>query len=548
MVVLFSFCINLLMLTAPIYMLQIYDRVLTSRSYDTLLFLTAIAGLAFLTLAALEVVRSVTVIRIGSWLDACLSGEVLTFGIIQSLNREAVPSTQGLRDLASVRSFLIGPALFPIFDALWLPIFIAVIFLLHPMLGWLSLAGAILLLALALLNEYLTRPGIEEAGRVNQKAMEHADSSTRNSDAIESMGMMRDLVGRWQVANAKVIDLQSRAAVAGSVVHAIVRFLRLGLQVAVLGLGAFLLLRGELSPGALIAGAILMDRALAPIDQAISSWRTALATRGAYQRIKLMFANMKPRSFAMPLTNPRGDISVENMSYGVAQEPGLILHSFNFTLPAGSCLGLIGPTAAGKSTLARLLVGTLEPRFGHVRLDGMDVTKWESDDRGQHIGYLPQDVELFDATIRENIARLGDSDPEAVIAAAKLAQVHDIIARLPNGYDTEIGTRGALLSIGQQQRIGLARAVYGNPRLVVLDEPAAYLDQDGETALVGTLRRLKERNVTIVVVAHRPNLLHLTDYILVLKDGAIHSMGPRDEVLNEISRPRFVTQTHTTNA
>ncbi len=540
-VVLFSFCINVLMLTAPLYMLQIYDRVLTSRSYDTLIFLTLIACLAFLTLAGLEVVRNFIMVRVGNWLDRRLSGDVLTFQIQQSLNREESPSTQGLRDLGTLRGFLTSASLFPILDAPWTPIFIVIIFLLHPDLGWLSVAGTIVLLSLALLNELLTRSRLDEAGAFNIKSYRLADSAVRNSDAIEAMGMMPGLVRRWSLMNSSVIGLNSRAAQIGGLFRAIVRFVRLGLQIAMLGYGAFLVLGGEVTPGAMIAGSILLGRALAPIDQAIASWRSAVFARGSYARLKAMFRHMPPRGNAMPLPRPSGQITVENVSYGPPNETVFILRGIDFALSPGRALGLVGPTAAGKSTLARLLVGTLKPRLGHVRLDGMDIFEWKPDDRGRHVGYLPQDIELFDATVRENIARMNEGDPDSVVAAAKLANAHEMITRLPQGYDTVIGERGALLSGGQRQRIGLARAVYGDPAFVVLDEPEANLDDDGQAALVNTIRTLKERGVTLVVIAHRPNTIRNVDEILVLKEGAVQMLGSREEVIAKFTKPSSVT-------
>jgi len=540
MVILLSFSINLLMLTAPLYMLQVYDRVLSSRSFDTLYFLTLMAGFAFFTLALLEVVRNIIVIRIGNWIEERLGGEIYTFGVMQSLNRGASPSIQGLRDFTTVRGFLTGPALFPILDVPWTPIFIGIIFLLHPMLGWLSLGGAILLLFLAFLNEYLNQPKFEKAGECSRAAMLQAESAVRNSDSVEAMGMMPGLVNRWRRSRADETDFQSQAMLNGGVIRAIVRFVRLGLQIALLGLGCFLVISSELTAGAMIAGAILLGRALAPIDQSITSWRTSIAARGAYSRLKMLYSSMPLRGSGMPLPSPRGDISVENLSYGLPGQSSLILKGISFSLPAGTCLGLIGPTAAGKSTLARLLVGTLNPIQGCVRLDGMDISKWEPDDRGRHVGYLPQDVELFDASVRENIARMEEGAPEQVVAAARTAFVHELIMRLPHGYDTVIGERGAILSGGQQQRIALGRALYGAPKLVVLDEPAANLDQEGELALVSTLKGLKKRGVTTVVIAHRPNLLRDVDYVLVLRNGTVTMFGPRDDVLSKFAKPHEV--------
>jgi ATP-binding cassette subfamily B protein/ATP-binding cassette subfamily C protein len=532
----FSLFINLLMLTAPIYMLQVFDRVLTSRSNETLLVLTLLAGFAFLTMAALEYIRNSLAVRIGAWIDGAMSESVLATSVRNGLGRTGSRSVQGLRDLASVRGYLGSAQLFPIMDAPWTPIFLIIIYFLHAELGYLAVSGAIILAILAIVNWYSTRNLYNLSSESGIRATEQADAAVRNADSIEAMGMLPAIVSRWNNNNSKVIELQSKANQRAGLVRSIVRFVRMFLQVGILGYGAWLVVRNELTPGGMIAGSILLGRALAPIDQLIGSWRAGLQARDAYRRLKLLVGRDVGAVAGMPLPTPRGEILVEGISYKPDSADQPIIRNVSFQVPAGGGLGIVGPTAAGKSTLARLLVGTIEPQFGHVRLDKTDVAQWDPSDRGRHVGYLPQDVELFDATVHENIARMGDSNPEQVVAAAKLANAHELILKLPKGYDTVIGERGALLSGGQRQRIGLARAVFGAPSVVVLDEPAASLDQEGEIALVQALSALRKHGTTVIAVAHRPHILQVVDQALVMRDGAIEMIGTPDEIAKKYSR------------
>ena len=531
----FSLFINVLMLTAPLYMLQVFDRVLTSRSVETLIMLTLIAGVALLALAALDALRGAALVRIGTWLDGRIGAPVLAASITAAVRKGDGASVQRLRDLSTLRTFLTGPGIFPVMDAPWTPIFIAVIFLLHPILGWVSLAGALVLFGLAVSNEVTTRGLLGRAGGASVAALRQAEAAIRNADSVEAMGMMPALIRRWHERNAEALTLQSVASMRSGGITAASKFARLALQVGILGAGAWLVILNELTPGAMIAGSILMGRALAPVEQAIGTWRSLIAARGAYERVKKQLDDSEPRGQAMPLPPPSGRLNVEGVSFVHPGAEAPTLRAVSFQLQPGETLGLIGPTAAGKTTLARLLVGNLVPRAGHVRLDAMDVAQWEAEDLGRHIGYLPQDVELFGGTVRENIARMDMGDAEAVVAAAGLAGVHDMILRLPKGYDTEIGEGGATLSGGQRQRIALARAVYGSPRLIVLDEPNANLDGEGEEALVKAIGVLRENKVSIVVIAHRPSILQTADKVLVLRAGAVQVVGPRDEVLAKLT-------------
>ena len=453
--------VNLLMLTAPLYMLQVFDRVLTSRSADTLLLLSLIACVALLTLALLEGVRSFALARLGNWIDDRLSVSALQASVTGALRMGSKPSIQGLRDLATFRSFVGGPSVLPLMDAPWTPVFIAVVFLLHPLLGWMTIGGAVVLLLLAIVNELGTRALLQDAGTAQIDAMQQAESAVRNADAIEAMGMMDNLARQWHRRSAEALRLQRKAGERNSTVTSVSKFVRLTLQVAMLGIGAWLVIQNELTAGGMIAGTILLGRALAPVDQAINSWKAFIAARSAHRRLKESLAHTPTRIESIALPRPSGEVRCESVTYAHEGGGDPVLKNVSFDLPAGKTLGLIGPTASGKTTLARLLVGNLRPQLGHVRLDGMDISQWESSGRGQHIGYLPQDIELFGGSIRENIARMGEARDEHVIEAARLAGVHELVLRLPRGYETEIGDAGTSLSGGQRQRIALARALYG---------------------------------------------------------------------------------------
>lgn len=531
----FSFFINLLLLSAPVYMLQVYDRVLSSRSTDTLLFLTLIIGLALLTLGLLEGVRSAIVSRLGVWLDKQFSETVLSNSIYQPLRSGKNPNIQGLRDLNSCRTWLSGPELFCFLDAPWAPMFLLFVFLLHPILGYLALAGAIVLFSLAIINEVLTRPLLASANQASVEALQQAESSVRNGDVIEAMGMMPNILKRWGVLNNQAVALQASANFRNSAISSTSRFLRQLLQIGMLGIGAWLVIGGELTPGAMIAGSILMSRALSPVEQAISSWRSAMAARSAYSRLRESLLEAPARVESMQLPAPRGDLSVENLTYMHTGQVEPVLKTINFSVPAGMTLGVIGPSGAGKTTLIRLLLGNLKPRLGHVRLDGMDVSNWNADDLGQYCGYLPQDIELFNGTISENISRLGESDPEKIVEAAKLAGCHELILRLPQGYDTRTGEGGLSLSGGERQRVALARALYGNPRYIVLDEPNASLDAVGEAALLQAIRNIKSAGVTLIIIGHRPGIIQHVDNLLVLNNGQIQDFGPKEKVLATLS-------------
>ncbi len=537
-VVLFSLGINLLMLTAPLYMLQVFDRVLTSRSTETLVLLLLIAVVALGVHGLLDTVRGVVLLRIGSWIDRRIGGDIFGAGVLKGLSHGAGASVQGLRDLGTVRTFLSGPSIFPLLDAPWAPLFLAVMFLLHPLMGWLATVGAVILFAMALLNELGTRKLLAQASGATNLALRRAEAAARNADVVSGMGMMENVTARWQRENAIALDFQTQASSRGIAVSSASKFMRFCLQVGVMTIGAWLVIEGELTPGGMIAGSIIMGRALAPVEQAIGSWKSVVGARTAYGRVKAALAAAPIHDDGMPLPTPKGKLDVQGIAYLFEGSSEPLLRNITFELEPGDVLGLVGPTAAGKTTLARILIGNLKPRRGFVRLDAMDVSEWDKRDLGRHIGYLPQDVELFDGTVKENIARMGEGEPEAVIAAAQLAGVHDMVLGMAKGYDTPIGEGGMALSGGQRQRIGLARAVYGAPKFVVLDEPNANLDSDGEQALLSAIDRLRASEVTVVVIAHRPNVMQRVTKVLILKDGTVHMFGRPDQVVPQIMPPR----------
>lgn len=534
-VVFFSFCINLLLLSVPLYMLQIYDRVLSSRSLDTLLFLSLITGLAILTLGCLEFIRGGLAIKLGAWLDRQLSVPALERALVLPLHSGMTPSAQSLRDVSSLRSFLSSNELFCFFDAPWTPVFLLFVFLLHPYLGYLALGGTLLLFALAVLNEWMTRPLLSHAGKAQMAGFHQAESAVRNADVLHALGMAGNLARRWERIQESVLDVTCRAGSRGTAFLAASKFLRQVLQISMLGVGAWLVIKGELTPGAMIAGSILMARALAPVEQAISSWKSAVSARSALQRLRLHFDALPEAPASMALPPPEGELAVEGLSYFHPGKTEPVLKGLNFTVRAGEMLGIIGPSGSGKTTLGRLLLGNLTPRLGHVRLDGVDLAKWNREEVGPYCGYLPQDIELFVGTIRENIARMGEGGDAEVLEAARLAGCHDMVVRLPEGYETQVGDGGVGLSGGERQRIGLARALYGNPRLVVLDEPNSSLDAAGEAALLNALKQLKQKGVTVVLIGHRPNIVQFADKLLVLVNGQVQDFGPREAVLRKLS-------------
>jgi ATP-binding cassette subfamily C exporter for protease/lipase len=527
----FSFVINLLMLLPSLYMLQVYDRVLTSRSEMTLLVLTVITLGLYGVLVGLEWVRSRALVRVGARFDETLNSRVFTAAFETNLRSPGSNAGQALSDLTNVRQFITGNGLFAFFDAPWFPIYLAVIFMLHPVLGWFSLGGAVLLSFLTLVNEWATKGPLTQANQAAIVSNNYATNNLRNAEVIQSMGMIDNLRQRWYDRYKLLLAMQSVASDRAGVISSATKFIRLGQQSLILGVGALLVIKGELTPGGMIAGSILMGRTLAPVELLIGTWKQLISARGAFDRLEKMLNQFPASKENMALPPPDGQVSVENL---VASAPGstvAILKGINFSLAPGDVVAVIGPSAAGKSTLARLLVGIWPAMAGKVRLDGADVFTWNKLELGPHIGYLPQDVELFEGSIAENIARFGELDHEKVITAARQAGVHDMILHFPNGYDTSIGVSGGFLSGGQRQRIALARALYGHPALIVLDEPNASLDDAGEAALVQAVQSLKKEGCTVVLITHRTSIISAVDKILLLREGQVAAFGPRDDVL-----------------
>ncbi|MBY3414349.1 type I secretion system permease/ATPase [Rhizobium laguerreae] len=541
----FSGGINVLMLTGAFYMLQVYHRVLSSHSLETLVMLSLMAAAALATMAALEVVRGRLLATVGSWMNARLAPVLLTASVEYAASAPGQANARPLRDLDQVRNFFTSPSIFPILDAPWAPLFFGAIFFMHPWLGWLALCGGIVLFALALLNEYLTRKPLAEAASAQSRAYVQAEAAIRNAEVVQAMGMLKPLLVGWKAQQDEANEGQVLAANRGGVIAAIARCHRLALQMAILGLGAYLVLRNEASPGIMISASILMGRALSPVEQAIGTWKATVGARAAYRRLAAVAGQHPEATPVLPLPRPKGRFEAENLV--LARQGGEpILKGINFHLEPGEAMALIGPSAAGKTSLARILAGAWRPSGGRALLDGMDVAQWAAEDRGHYVGYLPQDIELFAGTVSENICRFAKLSPvvfDKVVKAAQLAGVHELIKGLPKGYLTEIGESGAVLSGGQRQRIGLARALYGDPALIILDEPNSNLDREGEEALIAALSTVKATGTTIILIAHRPNIMETVDKILILNRGQQDLFGPRDYVFNELAaRARKVSQ------
>ncbi len=530
----FSCVINILALTPSLYMLQVYDRVLASGNETTLLMLTILALGLFLLSGLLEFARSSVLIRVGNRFDMMLNTRVFTAAFERNLRAAGGNPSQAVHDLTNLRQFLTGNALFALFDAPWTPIYIGVTFMVHPLLGLITLCGSITLFVLAYITNLATQKPLAEANQASIAAGAFANNHLRNAEVIEAMGMLPGLRARWFGQHRRVLSLQTLASDRAARISTVTRFVRVSLQSLILGAGALLVIDGSITAGMMIVCSILMGKALGPVELAIGTWKQLLSTRVAYERLDEMLKAAPPRGESVSLPAPKGALSLENVFATAPGSQTPILKSLSFAVNAGEVVGIIGPSASGKSTLARVLVGVWQAKGGHVRLDGADVFLWNKDELGPHLGYLPQDIELFEGTIAENIARFGEPNDEKVILAAQRALVHDMILRLPQGYDTRLGPDGASLSGGQKQRLGLARALYGDPALVVLDEPNSNLDDVGEVALVQSLKDLKTRGATVIVITHRMNVLSAVDKLLMINNGAMALYGPREDVLKAL--------------
>lgn len=537
----FTAFINILMLVPSIYMLQVYDRVLPSGNEITLLMLTLIMLGMFGMMALLEYARSMVVIRIGAQLDMRLNSRIYTAAYEENLKNKSADAGHMLNDLTNVRQFLTGNALFAFFDAPWFPVYLLVIFLFNPWLGLFALVGSLVLVALAIINEIVSKKPLSEASKLALQSGSLASTNLRNAEVIEALGMLPNIKSRWYDLHQKFLNSQRIASERATSIASLTKFVRLSLQSLVLGLGGWLAIDGHITPGMMIAGSILMGRTLAPIEQVINVWKSWSSAKLSYQRLVKLLEQNPPRGTNMSLPAPQGAVSVENVSAtppGSQGEP--VLHNVSFAIQPGDVLGIIGPSASGKSTLARLMVGIWPVSEGIVRLDNADIYQWNKDELGPYIGYLPQDIELFAGTIAENIARFSEIDAEKVIAAAKLAGVHELILRFPHGYDSVIGNGGAGLSGGQKQRIGLARALYDDPSLIVLDEPNSNLDDAGELALNQAVAGLRQRNKTVILITHRTNLLSMTNKLLLLVNGKVNAFGPTNQVLQALANVQKV--------
>lgn len=533
----FSLCSNLLLLALPIYSLQVLDRVISSASIPTLVYLTVIAILAFVFYGIFNHVRSAILAQVGEWLDTQVSARLLSIGVQQNSVGSPTLASQHLRDLQSIKGFIAGNGVTSLFDAPWSIIYILVIYMINPMLGIVSVLGGVLLFGFAILNEVLTRKPQAMANRMQIRTMEIADTCSRNAEAIEAMGMMANVREHWGRENARAQAMLTKATGRANLILNASRIFRMILQIMIIGVGGWLAINNEITMGGMIASSILTGRALAPFEAAIGIWKGLIGARDSYQRLEKAVANFPKLRGDMELPDPKGYLSVENAVFAPTGSK-MILKGINFKLEPGEMLGIIGPSAAGKSTLAKLIVGILPPTQGAVRLDGAEIFKWNRDYLGKHVGYMPQNVDLFPGTVLENIARLEPNpDHRKVIEAAQIASVHEMILRLPDGYETQIRPGNATLSPGQRQRIGLARALYGHPSFLVLDEPNINLDGEGEQALLQALGNIKKLGITTVLVAHRPSLVNNTDKIAIIQDGMLKEFGPTRKVLGKYVAP-----------
>ena len=534
MVGVFSMVTNLLMLSPTLYMLQVYDRVLVSRNELTLLAVSLITLFLFGVMAFSEWMRTRVLVRSGLRLDAMLSTRVFNASFDATLSQSGSAVPRAFNDLIQIRQFLTGQGIFAFFDAPWAPIYIAVLFFLHPVLGWASIVFALVQAALAWFGHRRTVEPTEVAAKAGMESSAYLQGKLRNAEALESMGMVDNLLPHWLRRHRKAVSMQSQASSLTHRITAVSKFIRYTQQSFALGVGALLVIDGQLTPGAMIAANVLMTRALAPIDMLVSTWKGYVVAKGAYGRLEALLQEYPERDAALSRVAPRGSLKLRNLVATAPGRPTPILKGIDLLIEPGTVQVVLGPSGSGKSTLARAMIGIWPYVAGEVRLDDLPIDSWDRSELGPYIGYLPQDIELFEGTIADNIARFGEVDPGKVIAAAQAAGLHEMILRFPKGYDTEMGEAGSLLSGGQRQRIALARAMYGNPVFVVLDEPNANLDDVGEAALVRAVLAMKQSGATVVLVTHRPGIVGVADRLLVLRDGLVQAEGPRDAVLQAL--------------
>jgi ATP-binding cassette subfamily C protein EexD len=527
----FSMFINILMLVPPLYMLQLYDRVLTSRSEDTLIMLTSIVVVLFITMALLEIVRSKILVRVGNKIDSILSERIFTTLFDLANKSPGKASSMPLSDLTSIRQFMTGNGLFAFFDAPWIPIYIAVLFMFHPVFGYFAIFAAIVLICFTIINEYSTKEKLAEANKLNRASTIYVDSNIRNAEVINAMGMKNNIKHIWQQKYFGFLNAQNDASNKAGIWSNISKSTRMLFQSLMLGIGGYLAIKMEVSPGMMIAGSIILGRALAPLDLIINSWKGFSNARTSYQRLDALLKDFPKDKEYMQLPDPTGEILLEQVVVVPPNAKQPSIKGISMLINKGDVVGIIGSSAAGKSSLARVILGLWPLHAGKARLDKADISQWDKVELGKHIGYLPQDIELFDGTVSQNIARFTEVDSKKVVEAAQKAGVHEMILRLPDGYDTLIGSGGSSLSGGQRQRIGFARAIYDNPVLVVLDEPNSNLDEQGEVALIKAIQQLKQTQTTVIIITHRPSILQVTNKLAVIKMGTLESYGNTNEVL-----------------
>ena len=542
----FAFVINLLMLITPLYSLQVLDRVIGSGSLETLLMLSIVIGFIYFVYGLLQIARSFTLIKVGEWLDNNVSPIIFGHAVSASATQANTGASQLLRDFQTVKTFLTSTGINTLYDMPWSIIYIIVIFMIHPYLGIITVVGGIIIVSSAFFNAIATNRTLGEATEFSIKSLTQAEIASRNAEVVEAMGMMKNVTKNWHKFNEASLDKQSTASYRNGIISNFSRFIRNIMQMLVTGVGAYVVVKtsgAEMTTGGMIASSIIVGRALAPFDNAIELWKSMSGALKSYKNINQSFAKYSSREEAMPIPNVEGHLTVDNIYYATPTPPGMqqplnpkyILKGVSFNVVPGEILAIIGPSAAGKSTLAKIIVGVWKASSGVVRLDGGEIYCWNREDFGRHVGYLPQGIELFSGTIKQNIARMGeDAPPEKVIEAAKLSGAHEMILRLPDGYDTDIGAGGANLSGGQKQRVGLARCFYGNPKMVILDEPNANLDEAGEIALSNALRQATTLGLSVIVISHRPSVLSVVDKILVLQDGLVAAYGTKEEIHNKI--------------
>lgn len=544
----FSVAVNILMLVPVIYMLQVYDRVISSGSLSTLAMLTLLIVFLFMAMGGFEWVRSMILISASNRIEISLRERVYDAMFRHALTSGgAAKSELAMRDLTGLRQFLTGNGLFAFFDAPWFPIYLAIMFMFHPLFGIAAIFAGTVMIILAIANEKVTNKRLKDANGQAAMINNQIVSNLRNAEVIAAMGMVGDIRRSQQRSSDEVLVLQSDASKAAGAMTSTSKTFRVMAQSLTLGLGAYLALQGYISPGMMIAGSLLLGRALAPIDLLVGSWKGFSLARAQYERLGKLLQEVPELPETMSLPAPKGHLTVEQAFVRPpgAEEP--VVRGISLELRPGEALGIVGPSASGKSSLARAILGIWPAVSGKVRLDGADVAAWDRAELGPHIGYLPQDIELFDGSISANICRFGEPDPDKIVLAAKLAGVHELILRLPNGYDTVIGSIGGVLSGGQRQRIGLARALFGNPRLLVLDEPNSNLDDQGEKELIEALRRTKAQGCTLILITHRAMVLQCVDKVLVMREGAAYAYGPRDQVLSQLAaaKPAKLSNTGT---